>query len=319
MKGLTDITGIKVGHASNFEALTGVTVILCEGGAVAGGDIRGSATGTQEWDTLSPTHVTPAIHAVVFSGGSAFGLEAASGVRRFLSAKGVGFETRAARVPIVPSAILYDLGLGKTKVTPTRELGEAAAAAATDGPVNEGSVGAGTGATVGKVLGITHAMKGGIGSYSLQLDGAFSRVQVAALVAVNAYGDVVDPASGKVVAGTRTRPDSKEFARSDKLVMSGNRRGFGGENTTLVAVATNAKLTKVEATRVAQMAQQGLVRAVSPAQTTIDGDVSIALSLGSESCPVNAVGTAAAEVVAQAILRAVRLAKGLGGVPGLGG
>src|SRR6202045_1148345 len=164
MKGLTDIPGILVGHASDYDGLTGCTVVLCEAGAVAGGDIRGSATGTEEWDVLNPLHVTDRVHAVVFAGGSAFGLEAASGVRRFLERKGVGFETGAAKVPIVPCAILYDLGIGKANVRPTRERGEAAAAAATSDAVKEGCIGAGTGATVGKLLGMPQAMKSGIGS-----------------------------------------------------------------------------------------------------------------------------------------------------------
>src|SRR6266851_5101061 len=171
MKGLTDIPGILVGHASDYDGLTGCTVVLCESGAVAGGDIRGAATGTEEWDVLNPLHVTDRIHAVVFAGGSAFGLEAASGVRRFLDHKGVGFPTAAARVPLVIGAILYDLGIGKASARPTREMGEAAAAAATDKAVVEGAVGAGTGATVGKLLGMKQAMKSGIGSWTVALDG----------------------------------------------------------------------------------------------------------------------------------------------------
>ncbi|MGH9631414.1 MAG: P1 family peptidase, partial [Bryobacteraceae bacterium] len=166
MKGLTDIPGIRVGHASDYEALTGCTVILCEAGAVAGCDIRGSATGTGEIDLMNPMHLTSRIHGVVFSGGSAFGLEAASGVRRFLERKGIGYSTKYAKVPLIPSAILYDLGIGKSDVRPTREMGEAAAAAASDGAVQEGCVGAGTGATVGKIFGLGQAMKGGIGSYT---------------------------------------------------------------------------------------------------------------------------------------------------------
>src|SRR6202049_245912 len=172
MKGLTDISGIRVGYASDFDALTGCTAILCEGGAVAGVDIRGSATGTEEMDVMAPGHVTDRVHAVVFAGGSAFGLEAASGVRRFLEKKGVGFETAAAKVPIVPCAILYDLGIGKASVRPTREMGEAAAAAATGDAVQEGAVGAGTGATVGKLLGMRQAMKSGIGAATVSLEGA---------------------------------------------------------------------------------------------------------------------------------------------------
>src|SRR5579864_6004093 len=207
MKGLTDIPGILAGHASDYDGLTGCTAVLCEGGAVAGGDIRGSASGVEEWDLLSPMHVTGRIHAVVFSGGSAFGLEASSGVRRFLEHKGIGFKTGAGPVPLVLGAILYDLGIGKKGVRPTREMGEAAAAAATDKAVAEGAVGAGTGATVGKLLGIRQAMKSGVGSWTVELGGAYKGVMVAALAVVNAVGDVRDPANRKIVAGARKTPN----------------------------------------------------------------------------------------------------------------
>jgi len=185
MKGLTDIPGVLVGHASDYDGLTGCTAVLCEGGAVAGGDIRGSASGVEEWGLLSPMHVTGRIHAVVFSGGSAFGLEATSGVRRFLEHKGSGFKTGAWPVPLVVGAILYDLGIGKKGVRPTREMGEAAAAAATDKAVVEGAVGAGTGATVGKILGMKQAMKSGVGSWTVALEGKNAGVMVSALAAVN--------------------------------------------------------------------------------------------------------------------------------------
>ncbi len=202
MKGLTDIPGILVGHASDFDGLTGCTVVICEGGAAGGVDVRGSATGTEEFLLLSPMHVTDRINAVVFAGGSAFGLEAASGVRRFLEHKGVGFPTGAGPVPLVPAAILFDLGLGKKHARPTREMGEAAAAAANSGPVAEGAVGAGTGATVGKILGMERAMKSGIGSFTVELpDG----VLVSSLAAVNAFGDVVDPGIGRIIAGVAKR------------------------------------------------------------------------------------------------------------------
>lgn len=316
MKGLTDIAGIRVGHASDFEGLTGCTVILCDGGAVAGIDIRGSASGTQEADVMSPLHVTESIHAVTFAGGSAFGLEAASGVRRFLEQKGVGFQTSAARVPIVPCAILYDLAFAKPAARPTREMGEAAAAAATDKAVVEGNIGAGTGATVGKLLGIKRAMKSGLGSATVNLGGDFARVKVSALAVVNAFGDVVDPKTGKIVAGAR-RAGSQEFADSAVLILSGTRASFQPMNTTLVVVATNARLTKVDATKLAQMAQVGLARTISPVHTPFDGDLVIALSKGDETAPITALGVAAAEAVAQAILRGVRMAKALGGLPGL--
>jgi len=317
MKGLTDIPGIRVGHSSDYEALTGCTVILCGNGAVAGGDIRGFATGTEEFEVLSPLHLTPHVHGVVFAGGSAFGLEAVSGVRKFLEHKGVGFETGYARVPIVTGAILYDLGVGKAHVRPTREMGEAAAAAATDGPVKEGNVGAGTGASVGKVFGIAQAMKGGVGSYTVELGGSQSRVRVSALAVVNAVGDVVDYKTGKILAGARKSRESRDFLNTAEAIKQGARAGFKGGNTTLVTVATNAVLTKVQATRIAQMGQQGLVRAISPVHTLSDGDLVVALSAGNEQADLNAVGIAAAEAVAEAIMRAVKNAQSLGGLPGL--
>jgi L-aminopeptidase/D-esterase-like protein len=317
MKGLTDIPGVLVGHASDYDGLTGCTVVLCEGGAVAGGDIRGSATGVDEWDVLSPMHVAPLIHGVVFSGGSAFGLESASGVRRFLEHKGIGFKTGAGPVPIVVGAILYDLGIGKKGVRPTREMAESAAAAATDRAVVEGALGAGTGATVGKILGIKQAMKSGVGSWTVPLEGRNAGVTVSALAVVNAIGDVRDPANGKIIAGARKTPDSTDFADSARLMKSLGPTGFTRENTTLVVVATNAALTKVEATKLAQLGQLGVARAINPVNTMSDGDLVVAMSCGTSRAPIDALGVAASEAVAEAILRAVQLAPSLGGLPGL--
>ena len=317
MKGLTDVTGVKVGHVSDFDALTGCTVVLCEKGAVAGYDIRGGASGTEEMDVMSPFHITTAIHAVVLAGGSAFGLEAASGVRRYLEQKGIGFATGAGVVPIVPAAILYDLGIGKAGLRPTREMGEAAAAAATDGAVAEGCVGAGTGATVGKFLGMKNAMKSGIGSWTVALPGG---VLISALVAVNAVGDVVHPDTRKIIAGARKAADSKEFVNSvDWMKARGPTGGLRRENTTLAVVATNARLTKVEAAKVAQMAHHGFVRAIAPVHTSMDGDLAIALSCGTLVASVDALGVAAGEAVAAAIVRAVQAARTMGGIPGLAG
>ena len=317
MKGLTDIQGIRVGHASDFDALTGCTVILCDGGAVAGVDIRGSATGTSEMEVMSPGHVTDRVHAIVFAGGSAFGLEAASGVRRFLERKGIGFETGAAKVPIVPCAILYDLGIGKANVRPTREMGEAAAAAATTDSVKEGCVGAGTGATIGKIAGMGQAMKSGIGSATVALEGTLAAVSVAALVAVNAVGDIRDPRTGTLLAGARRSTQSMELAGTESLMKRGLRGGFRRENTTLAVVATNAKLNKVQATKLAQLAGLGMARTIYPVNTMSDGDVVIALSLGNAAADVDALGVAGAEAVAEAIVRAVRMSPTMGGVPGL--
>jgi L-aminopeptidase/D-esterase-like protein len=312
MKGLTDIPGILVGHASDYDGLTGCTVVLCERGAVAGGEIRGFATGTGEWDLLSPYHVTERIHAVVFSGGSAFGLEAASGVRRFLGHKGIGVETPSAKVPLVVSAILYDLSIGKSSAHPTREMGESAAAAATDKPVAEGNIGAGTGATVGKILGMKGAMKSGIGTFTVTLN---SGVMVSALAAVNAVGDIIDPSTAKIIAGARGA--NGEFANGAQIMKNGSGQGLVRQNTTLVVVATNAALTKVDANRLAHVAQIGMARTINPVNTTSDGDVIIALSVGTEKARIDALGVAASEAVAESILRAVRSASTLGGVPGL--
>jgi L-aminopeptidase/D-esterase-like protein len=314
MKGLTDIPGIRVGHVSDYEAITGCTVILADGGAVAGVDMRGSATGSQEADVLNPLHITPYIHGLCLAGGSAYGLEAASGVRRYLESKKIGFSFGGAIVPIVPSSILFDLGIGRSDVRPTREMGQAAAAAASSEAVAEGNVGAGTGCTVGKVRGMRQAMKGGVGGFTIRLT---QTLMVSALVAVNAFGDVIDPATGRIVAGARRSPDSKEFLNSAEAILRGS-QGIGkGGNTTLAVVATNAKLTKTQATKLAQLAQCGMVRAISPVNTISDGDTSYALSTGSEAADFSAIGVAAAEAVVQATLRGVQQARTLGGVPGL--
>jgi L-aminopeptidase/D-esterase-like protein len=312
---LTDIAGIRVGHVSDFEALTGCTAILCEQGAVGGVDIRGSASGTSETPTLAPNHVDPVAHGICLAGGSAFGLEASSGVRRYLEKQGAGVVTPAGRVPIVPGAIIYDLGLGKPQVRPDLAMGEAAAAAATANPVKEGCVGAGTGATVGKALGMRNAMKSGLGSWTVKLPGD---VLVSSLVVVNAFGDVRDPGSGKIVAGARKTPDSREFADAEAVLKARPPAPLVRANTTLAVVATNARLDKTQATKLAEFASLGMARAIYPVNTMLDGDVSFALSLGDRRADINTLGIAAAEAVVQGILRAVRLAKTMGGVPGLG-
>src|ERR1035438_5919900 len=236
MQGLTAIVGIRVGHASNFAALPGCTAILCEAGAVGGVDIRGSASETSSIDTLQPGHITGQVHGIALSGGSAFGLEAACGVRHYLEQRGAGFRVGRVVVPIVPGAVLFDLDIGKAGIRPTREMGESAAAAATADPVKEGAVGAGTGATVGKIFGLRQAMKSGIGSGLVELKGG---VLVAALAVVNAFGDVRDPASGKLIAGARRAADSLELADTEAVMKAGGVRApAGGRNTTLAVVAT---------------------------------------------------------------------------------
>jgi len=316
MKGLTDIPGIKVGHVSDYEAITGCTAILCEQGAVAGVDIRGSASGTEETPALDPGHITPQIHGILLAGGSAFGLEAASGVRRYLEHRGVGFATGSANVPIVAAAILYDLGIGKPTVRPTLAMGEAAAAAATDAAVAEGCVGAGTGATVGKILGMKQAMKSGLGTLTVSLSGG---LLVSALAAVNAVGDVRDPENRRILAGARKAPDSREFLDTiDYMKRSGAPSvDRAVKNTTLAVVATNARLNKVQARKLAQFAGLGMARTIYPVNTMADGDITFALSLGDREGDINVLGVAAAEALAGAILRAVKLARGMGGLPGL--
>jgi len=310
---LTDVAGLSVGHWTDLEAATGCTVVLCGAdGAVAGVDVRGSAPGTRETDLLDPVNAVQRIHAVLIGGGSAFGLDACTGVMRWLEARGRGVEVGPVRVPLVCAAVLFDLPLGRADVRPDAAAGEAACDAASTAAVPQGSVGAGTGATVGKMFGFEHATKSGLGSASLRLAGG---ITVAALVAVNAAGDVVDPASGSVLAGPRLPGGG--FARtSERLCERPATIGIGG-STTLGVVATDAELSKVEATRVARMAHDGLARTIDPVHTMLDGDTVFALATGAAGVPadVTTVGAAAATVLAQAVLAAVRTATGLAGLP----
>ncbi len=309
---IVDIPGIRVGHWTDLEAATGCTVVLCEAGAVAGVDVRGAAPGTRETDLLRPDNLVERVHAVVLSGGSAFGLAAADGVMRYLAERGIGYDTGVARVPIIPAAILIARGLGRADAWPDAEAGYAACLAAAGGPVAEGNVGAGTGATVGKLLGLKWATKAGLGTSSLRIG---QGVIVGALVAVNALGDVVNPATGAILAGTR-RPDGPGFADSVRL-LQGNltHRPPGLTNTTIGVVATNARLTKAQISVVARMAQAGIARTIRPAHTLLDGDALFALSFGDVPGDVTAVGSAAAEAVAMAVVRAVQAAETLLGVP----
>jgi L-aminopeptidase/D-esterase-like protein len=303
---------IRVGHATDPRGLTGCTVILCEGGAICGVDIRGSAAGTRELAPCLPGHLVERVHALFLTGGSAFGLDAAAGVMQFLEARGVGFPAGKVRVPIVPAAVIFDLNLGSSKARPDAAMARRACESACQ-HVEEGSVGAGTGATVGKLLGIGHATKGGVGFASLALSAG---VLVQALAVVNAFGDVVDPSTGKIVAGARRAPSSRRFVNTVEQMFKGRiRKSFGAGNTTLVAVMTNAALDKLQATKVAQMAQDGLARAIRPVHTQFDGDLVFALSVGRKRADLNALGTAAAEITTRAIVRGVLTARGLGGVP----
>jgi len=320
---ITAVPGIRVGHAQDDEALTGCTVILCEKGAVGGVDQRGGAPGTRETDLLKPVNAVEKVHAVLLAGGSAFGLDAASGVMRYLEEKGIGFNTGVARVPIVPAAILYDLAIGRAEVRPDLEMGYRAAASASAEAPAEGNAGAGTGATVGKIFGMKQAMKSGLGTASMEIGGG---IIVGAIVAVNAFGDVVDPQTGRILAGARTtklgpvRLGSTDYF-ADTLAVMKTLAGRAimklamSRNTVIGVVATNAKFTKSEATKMAQMAQDGLARAIRPAHTMLDGDTIFAMATGQKKADVSIVGAFAAEVLAQAIVRAVKAAKPAGGLP----
>ncbi|MFQ5816817.1 MAG: P1 family peptidase [Terriglobia bacterium] len=326
MKGLTDIEGISVGHATDREGVTGCTAILFAGGAVAGVDVRGGAVGEREFETLRVGHVVERIHGLVLAGGSAFGLEAAAGVMRYLEEQGIGFEVGVARVPIVPAAILFDLAIGEAQRRPDAAMGYAAAKTAIADRVEEGSVGAGTGATVGKLFGLKQATKGGLGTNTIELAGG---ARVSALAVVNAFGDVRDPATGQIIAGARRAPDSTEFADTAAQMKAGVvKPGFGVPappsawparvpSTTLAVVATNARLDRPQTTKLAAMAQNGVARVISPVHTLFDGDVVFGVSLGTKSGDLNMLGSVAAEAVAAAIVRAVREATSLGGVPAL--
>jgi L-aminopeptidase/D-esterase-like protein len=310
---ITDVAGIKVGHYTDERAVTGCTVILCERGAVAGVDVSGSSPGTRETDLLRPGNLVDRVQAIVLGGGSAFGLDAAAGAMRYLEERGFGYETSAGRVPIVPAAIIFDLNIGDSKMRPGANESYQACLTATGGKVAEGCVGAGTGATVGKILGLERAVKSGLGSASQEMA---KDVVVAALVVVNAVGDVIEPGTGKILAGPR-KPDGSGFLSSSELWKGEFKEAVPPFNTVIGVVATDAKLSKAEANRLARVAQVGIARAVDPCHTMYDGDVLFALSLGDKEADPNALGAAAAEVVAEAIVRAIEKAKTLAGVPAI--
>jgi L-aminopeptidase/D-esterase-like protein len=321
---ITDVPGIRVGHAHDLAALTGCTVILCPKGAVAGVDVRGGAPGTRETDLLNPINLVKRVHAVLLAGGSAFGLDAAGGVMRYLEQQRIGFRAGRSLVPIVPAAILFDLDLGNGSIRPDSTMGYAACRSASGHRVSEGNVGVGTGGSVGKLFGTALAMKSGLGTASLRAGGAV----IGAIVAVNAFGDVFDPDNGELVAGLRSGKVGPFWVGGDRfladtLAVMRTPIGRGAlalahrANTVIGVVATNARLDKDGATKVAQMAHDGLARAIRPAHTMLDGDTLFALSTGNARADVSIIGALAAEVVTQAILRAVRTAPAAGGLPGL--
>ena len=307
---ITDIPGIRVGHDTNLEAATGCTVILCDTVAVGGVDVRGGAPATRETELLHPLNLVEQVDAVVLTGGSAYGLDAASGVMRYLEEQGLGYDTGVARIPIVPAAAIFDLGFGSASIRPDAEAGYQACKNATAEPVMLGNIGAGTGATVGKMAGPSFMMKGGLGSASTLLsDGTL----VGALVVVNALGDIIDPQTQKVVAGARN-PAGHGFLAANP---------FG--NTTIAVVATNASLTKGQTNKIAQMAHDGIAQTIRPAHTMFDGDTIFGLAMGPKlqimtnstiaASQVSTIGAAAATILARAIIKAVRHATELHGVP----
>ena len=320
LKTITDVPEIKVGHASDFKALTGCTVILCEEGAVGGVDIRGTAAGTRQIDALTHLHLVDKIHAILLSGGSAFGLDAAGGVMSYLEERGKGFDVMKTKVPIVPAAIIFDFGIGDFRVRPDHEMGYKACLNASK-EVEEGSVGVGTGATVGKLFGVERAMKGGVGTWSA--NGPKGLI-VGALVVVNAFGDVLDSDSNQILAGARISKRSFQFANSSKWMKKGvTRNQFAGItpsdsavfNTTLGVIATNANLTKKEIHQVAQIAHSGLSKMISPLHTTFDGDLVFSISCGKKKGDVNTIGLLGETALMESVKRAIIKADGFGVIP----
>ncbi len=305
---ITDVHGIKVGHAHDLRARTGCTVVLCEAeGAVAGVDVRGAAPGTRETDLLTPGNLVERIHAVVLTGGSVFGLDSACGVVGYLEERRVGFDTGVARVPIVPAAVIFDLATGSASVRPDARMGQTACKQASSDPVEEGQVGAGAGATVGKILGPAFASPGGVGTASIKL---LTGVTVGALVVVNAFGDIIDSETGRILAGARA-PSGRGWLDTSRAIAQRSNdtpAPFSAiENTTLAIVATDGALTKAEAQRVALMAHDGLARAIRPVHTMFDGDTVFALSTGDLQADVTTIGSVAADLVARAIARVGRM------------
>ncbi|HTY38154.1 MAG TPA: P1 family peptidase, partial [Bacteroidota bacterium] len=308
---LTAVPGIKVGHETNREALTGCTVILCPPGTKASCEVRGNSPGSRELALLAPEKSVQEVHAILLTGGSAFGLSAADGVMRWLSERSIGYQTPWAKVPIVPAAVVFDLNIGSSNVRPDSSSGYRACEAAREGAFEEGSVGAGTGTTVGKWKGLEHCMKGGVGSSSRNLSGLI----VAAIAVVNAVGDVLNP-DGSVLAGARN-PAGGFFGEIEEHRPLLRGKVLEDTNTTLVVVATNARFSKLELLRISQRMHDGMARAIVPAHTSFDGDVSFALSCGQLAADLDLVSELAAQVTAEAIRRAVETARGTESIPGL--
>lgn len=311
---ITDVPGIKLGHAQDLNALTGCSVVMCETGAVGGVDQRGGAPGTRETDLLGPMHLVEKVHAVLLSGGSAFGLDAASGVMKYLEERKVGFDMKVATVPVVPAAILFDLFIGDAHVRPDAAMGYRACQAASVHDTAQGNIGAGTGATVGNLMGIKQAMKGGLGTASMKIGNG---VIVAALMAVNAFGDVVDPRNNQLIAGARSfKGGLADTMETMRTFMGRSILEFATPHNTVIGiVATNAKLTKDEVNKVAQVGHNGIAQTIRPAHTMLDGDIIFGLATGQRKSDVNIVAAFAAEVVARAIFNGIYYAEPAGGLP----
>jgi L-aminopeptidase/D-esterase-like protein len=312
---IVDVSGVRVGHFTDVRRPTGCTVVLFEHGAVAGVDVRGSAPGTRETDLLNPINTVDRVNAIVLTGGSAFGLDSASGVMTYLEAHGHGFRMGSIVVPIVPAAVLYDLNVGDPKIRPDAQAGYTACENASSTHVPEGNVGAGAGATVGKLFGLHSAMKGGLGTASIQLGD--SDLVVGALVAVNAIGDIIDAHTGRILAGARTGDGMGYLDTMAQLIAGATVHARRGENSTIGVVATNARLDKVQVTKIAQMSHDGLARAINPVHSAMDGDTvfAVATGTGNAAADLTTLGAIAAEVMARAINRAVLTATGIPNYP----
>jgi len=308
---ITDVSGIKVGHSQDLKAGTGCTVVICEKGAVAGVDVRGGAPGTRETDLLNPVNLVDKAHAIYLSGGSAFGLDGATGVMKYLEEKGIGLDVVLTKVPIVPGAVLFDLGVGDYRIRPDARMGYDACLNASEEEVRQGNIGAGTGATVGKIFGGLRCMKSGLGTASFKSQ----ELIIGAIVAVNCLGDVIDPENGEIIAGVLSE-DRKDFANTMSFLRNFPQKTKDNfsKNTTIGVIATNAKLTKAGAAKVAIMAQDGYARAIIPSHTMFDGDTIFCMATGEVEAGVNVVGAIAAEVMARAIVKAVKNAEPLFGL-----
>ena len=314
MGSITDVSGVRVGHFSDFEAITGCTVILFDKEATGAIDLRGGGTSTRQIDGLLPYHSYGRIHGILLTGGSGYGLDAAGGVVKYLEEQRVGLDVGYGEiVPSVPTAVIFDLGIGNGKVRPNAGMGYGACLNASASPLEEGSVGVGAGATIGKIFGLKTATKGGVGAASYSLENG---TIIGVIVVVNAFGDVVDSRNGEIIAGVRNSPDGKEFLGTVDLFKRGfTQRLVPFENTTLAVIATNGKFLKGDLIRIARIGQTGITRVIMPSHTVTDGDLVFAVSCGVDEGDANAVGIAAAELISESIIRAVRAAKSLGGIP----